>query len=250
MRPTKRFCGSTSWVEQRKKYAISGGQSIRFEFHPLSIVQNPENQHHWGEYLFAYMHARAHKTTTFPGRKLLVLDLDETLIHGNPEAEEGDFLAAGIPVFIRLGARKFLAQMAKIFDLAVWTSASEDYASDIVQAIFPAPDQLRFLWSRERCVRRINPETRKLEFIKDLKKLRRQGWNLAHVIVVDDSPEKLARNYGNLVRVPPFTGGQDDILGPLASFLEELYAKPDVRVIEKRGWLQKLLSRQIKRSLE
>ena len=200
------------------------------------------------EYLFAYMHARAHKTTAFPGRKLLVLDLDETLIHGNPEAEEGDFLAAGIPVIVRPGARKFLAQMAKIFDLAVWTSATEDYASDIVKTLFPSPPM--FLWCRERCVRRINPETRELEFIKDLKKLRRLGWDLANVLVVDDSPEKLARNYGNLVRVPPFTGGQDDILGPLASFLEELYAKPDVRVIEKRGWLQKLLSRQIKRSLE
>ena len=211
-------------------------------------MQNPENQHHWGEYLFAYMHARAHKTTTFPGRKLLVLDLDETLIHGNPEAEEGDFLAAGIPVIVRPGARKFLAQMAKIFDLAVWTSSTEDYASDIVKTLFPSPPM--FLWCRERCVRRINPETRELEFIKDLKKLRRLGWDLANVLVVDDSPEKLARNYGNLVRVPPFTGGQDDILGPLASFLEELYAKPDVRVIEKRGWLQKLLSRQIKRSHE
>jgi len=214
----------------------------------LSIVQNPENQHHWGEYLFAYMHARAHKTTTFPGRKLLVLDLDETLIHGNPEAEEGDFLAAGIPVIVRPGARKFLAQMAKIFDLAVWTSATEDYASDIVKTLFPSPPM--FLWCRERCVRRINPETRELEFIKDLKKLRRLGWDLANVLVVDDSPEKLARNYGNLVRLPPFTGGQDDILEPLASFLEELYAKPDVRVIEKRRWLQKLLSRQIKRSHE
>ena len=200
------------------------------------------------EYLFAYMHARAHKTTAFPGRKLLVLDLDETLIHGNPEADEGDFLAAGIPVFIRPGARRFLAQMAKIFDLAVWTSATEDYASDIVKTLFPSPPM--FLWCRERCVRRINPETRELEFIKDLKKLRRLGWDLANVLVVDDSPEKLARNYGNLVRLPPFTGGQDDILEPLASFLEELYAKPDVRVIEKRGWLQKLLSRQIKRSLE
>ena len=194
------------------------------------------------------MDARTHKTTTFPGRTLLVLDLDETLIHGNPEADEGDFLAAGIPVFIRPGARKFLAQMAKIFDLAVWTSATEDYASDIVKTLFPSPPM--FLWCRERCVRRINPETRELEFIKDLKKLRRLGSDLANVLVVDDSPEKLARNYGNLVRVPPFTGGQDDILGPLASFLEELYTKPDVRVIEKRGWLQKLLSRQIKRSNE
>ena len=198
-------------------------------------MQNPENQHHWGEYLFAYMHARAHKTTTFPGRKLLVLDLDETLIHGNPEAEEGDFLAAGIPVIVRPGARKFLAQMAKIFDLAVWTSATEDYASDIVKTLFPSPPM--FLWCRERCVRRFNPEKCETEYVKDLKKLRRLGWDLAHVLVVDDSPEKLVRNYGNLVRVPLFTGESDSIFFPLAAFLIKLSVVPDVRRIEKRRWL-------------
>ena len=211
-------------------------------------MQNPENQHHWGEYLFAYMHARAHKTTTFPGRKLLVLDLDETLIHGNPEAEEGDFLAAGIPVIVRPGARKFLAQMAKIFDLAVWTSSTEDYASDIVKTLFPSPPM--FLWCRERCVRWFNPEKCETEYVKDLKKLRRLGWDLAHVLVVDDSPEKLVRNYGNLVRVPPFVGGQDDILRPLAAFLIELSVKPDVRRIEKRGWLATYRTRDFRRSIE
>ena len=141
-------------------------------------------------------------------RKLLILDLDETLIHGCPGASGADFLAAGIPVFIRPGARAFLEQMATTFDLAVWTSASSDYASEIVSVLFPVPPQ--FLWCRERCVRWFNPEKCETEYVKDLKKLRRQGRDLAHVLVVDDSPEKLARNYGNLVRMPPFTGGQDN----------------------------------------
>lgn len=169
-------------------------------------------------------------------RKLLILDLDETLIHGSPGANEADFLAAGIPVFIRPGAHAFIDQMATFFDFAVWTSASSDYAADIVGKLFPHPP--RFVWCRERCVLRFNPDTLEIDFVKDLKKLRRLGWDLTQVLVVDDSPEKLARNYGNLVRVPPFTGGLDDILEPLAAFLIALSKEPDVRRIEKRGWLE------------
>jgi len=171
-------------------------------------------------------------------RKLLVLDLDETLIHGCPGASGGDFLAAGIPVFVRPGARVFLEQMAVTFDLAVWTSASSDYASEIVSALFH--DSPQFVWCRERCVRRFDPETRETEFVKDLKKLRRLGWDLAQVLVVDDSPEKLARNYGNLVRVPPFTGAPDDLLAHLAIFLAYLARQPDVRKIEKRRWQENM----------
>ena len=167
-------------------------------------------------------------------RKLLILDLDETLIYGCPGATGEDFQAAGIPVFIRPGAQLFIEQMAKVFTLAVWTSASSDYATDIVALLFPNPPE--FLWSRERCVRWFNPETCETEFVKDLKKIRRLGWGLGDVLVVDDSPEKLSRNYGNLVRIPPFTGGADDILAPLSAFLFSLANVPDVRRIEKRGW--------------
>ncbi len=171
-----------------------------------------------------------------PARKLLVLDLDETLIHGCPGAAASDFSAAGIPVIVRPGARAFLGRMADAFDLAVWTSASSDYAADIVRELFSRPPE--FVWCREKCVRRLNPETYEIEFLKDLKKIRRRGGDLAHVLVVDDSPEKLARSCGNLVRVPPFTGGKDDVLEPLADFLIALSKEPDVRRIEKRGWLE------------
>jgi len=143
-------------------------------------------------------------------RKLLILDLDETLIHGRPGSVGADFMAAGIPVFIRPGARE----------------------------LFPNP--VKFLWHRKRCVQRLNPETGEMEFVKDLKKIRRQGWDLAHVLVVDDTASKLARNYGNLVRVSPYTGEPDDVLTHLAAFLTLLSKEPDVRRIEKRGWLASL----------
>jgi len=55
---------------------------------------------------------------------------------------------------------------------------------------------------------------------------------------VDDSPEKLSRNYGNLVRVQPYAGGMDDVLELLAGYLATLSEEHDVRRVEKRGWLE------------
>lgn len=55
--------------------------------------------------------------------------------------------------------------------------------------------------------------------------------------MVDDSPEKHTRNYGNLIRVKPFEGDpSDDELVHLEKYLEFLSKEADVRHIEKRGW--------------
>jgi len=57
------------------------------------------------------------------------------------------------------------------------------------------------------------------------------------VLVVDDSPEKHTRNYGNLVRVSPFLGdADDDELPRLAAYLSSIRAESDVRTLEKRSW--------------
>lgn len=73
--------------------------------------------------------------------------------------------------------------------------------------------------------------------VKDLKTIRRVGYELERVIVVDDTAKKHERNYGNLVRVRPFEGQlDDDELLYLATYLETLAGVDDVRVVEKRGW--------------
>lgn len=55
---------------------------------------------------------------------------------------------------------------------------------------------------------------------------------------VDDSPEKITRSYGNLIRVTPFEGElADRELSLLARYLGDVIAPAaDVREIEKRGW--------------
>ena len=58
--------------------------------------------------------------------------------------------------------------------------------------------------SRERCIQRFSGESQELDYVKDLKKVSRKGYHLDRVLIVDDSPEKLERNYGNAIYTWPF----------------------------------------------
>ena len=57
--------------------------------------------------------------------------------------------------------------------------------------------------------------------------------------MLDDSPEKLARHYGNHIRVRAFTGdAKDTELRDLLPFLNGLRSVENVRTVEKRHWRQ------------
>ncbi len=170
---------------------------------------------------------------------LLILDLDETLVYSTMTLldREGDFKAGEYFVYQRPGLRQFLEFVARDFQSAIWTSSSSQYAKEIVSRIFPSPSSLRFLWSRERCTRRYDPESRDTYWVKDLKKVRRLGYKLEQTLIVDDSPEKLERNYGNHILVDPYDGRQDDDeLSALTAYLSQIKDAPNVRVLDKRNW--------------
>lgn len=176
-------------------------------------------------------------------RPLLILDLDETLVHAtsDPLSRAPDHVIHPHAVYLRPGVEAFLARVADRYHLAVWTSSSPAYARAITKLLFDDPTQLAFIWARDRCTPRRDFELDKWWDTKPLQKVKRQGYDLRRVLVVDDSPEKYARNYGNLVRVAPFTGSpDDDELWHLARYLERLAVEPDMRRIEKRGWRKSL----------
>jgi RNA polymerase II subunit A small phosphatase-like protein len=169
---------------------------------------------------------------------LLILDLDETLIYGSerPLERSPDFIAGPFHVYRRPFLEAFIKSVSEHFRLAVWTSSSSDYAKKIVVNIL-GNRRLEFLWSRERCTQRLDLETRDYYWLKNLTKVKRKGFDLGRVLVVDDSPEKLTRNYGNHVRVSPFLGDSSDCELPrLAEYLLSLADCTNVRSVEKRGW--------------
>ena len=172
-------------------------------------------------------------------RKLLVLDLDETLVYATdqPLSMPEAFRIDPYYVYLRPHLRPFLESCVVRFDVAVWTASSVDYAAAVAMQLFGSVERLEFLWARDRCTIRHDPDTREMYWVKDLKKIRRAGYELARVIVIDDTAKKHERNYGNLVRVRPFEGQlDDDELLHLARYLETLAGVDDIRVVEKRGW--------------
>jgi TFIIF-interacting CTD phosphatase-like protein len=72
---------------------------------------------------------------------------------------------------------------------------------------------------------------------KQVKKVKRRGYNLESVIAIDDTPKKWEKSYGNLVRVTPFEGDESDReLEHLLVYLDTLRKEDNIRSIEKGGW--------------
>jgi TFIIF-interacting CTD phosphatase-like protein len=174
-------------------------------------------------------------------RKLLILDIDETLVYSTvkPLTKVEDFKADQYYVYKRPGLDLFLDFCLDNYDLAVWTSSASEYAKIIVNNLFSRPDYLEFVWSREKCTQRYNLDTNDYYLLKDLKKVKKMGFDLDAIIMIDDSKEKLERNYGNHISVAPYRGElNDDELAFLQKYLISLKDISNIRKVEKRGWKQ------------
>ncbi len=176
-------------------------------------------------------------------RILLILDLDETLIfaaEGQLEREP-DFRVGPYAVYRRPHLENFLECCQRNFEIAVWSSSGAEYLAGVLRRILPAELTPAFVWDRDRCVRAFDAEQQETCFVKDLKKVKRLGYDLDRVLIVDDTPQKIHRNYGNAIYVSPFYGDdQDDELLHLSRYLESLCHSRNVRAIEKRGWKRRL----------
>ncbi len=172
-------------------------------------------------------------------RKLLILDLDETLLYATKDhlGREPDFFFFGYHCYLRPYVREFLIYCLEHFEVAVWTSSSEDYAHIVVSHLFGGQGPVKIVWERKRCNHVVYPEYQTYEWVKYCGKVKRQGYRLEHVIMLDDSPGKLRRNYGNLLRITIFEGQLDDQELKLAMlYLHDLQQADNIRCIEKRGW--------------
>jgi len=171
--------------------------------------------------------------------KLLILDIDETLIHASEQKlnREPEIRTELYFVYKRPYLETFLSFCRENFQVAVWTTAGAEFAQIVVEELFPKNYPIVFLWSRERCTRAYDPEKMEPYYVKNLAKLKRRGYALENIIMVDDTPQKLEKNYGNLVQIKEWLGSNDDReLLRLMSYLKDLKNVVNVRTIEKRSW--------------
>lgn len=172
-------------------------------------------------------------------KRLLILDLDETLIHSadhrlsnNTSVKVGYWY-----VYPRPGLVPFLRDISAHYKLAVWSAAEESYVNTMIDEVIPDDIVFEFIWGRSRCTRRIDTETKVEYYEKNLKKVKKRNYSLDDIIIVDDIPENASKNYSNLVAVKPYFGEEsDNQLPKLFHYLKYLSTKESMRSINKRGW--------------
>lgn len=177
--------------------------------------------------------------------KLLVLDLDETLIHARGPSE-GELpwpphrRLGSYRVWLRPGLAEFLRHvLARFAGVGLWTVATSDYARGVASMLVD-PARLAFIYSRGRCTAQRDPDQGRRYWVKDIRKLSSTGFDEASILFVDDKPRGLERSYANLVPIHPFMGEPDDReLDRLARYLDELGPVEDVRCVDKRGWARR-----------
>lgn len=178
-------------------------------------------------------------------KKLLILDVDETLIHGSESilASQPDYACSWCYLYLRPHVREFMEFCLEHFRVAIWSTASLDHVEMCLNQIGCHTYPFEFVWGAERCTLVLDAPDDfgrgdRFHWRKNLCKLRRRkDFCLEHTIMLDDSPEKLDRHYGNLLRIRPFEGDPGDReLLRVMRYLLELKDAPNIRAIEKRGW--------------
>lgn len=196
--------------------------------------------------------------------KLLILDIDEALIHCNyslvnnraPDLviKDGKSTISG---WNRPKLSEFVEYALANFHVGVWSSGSPDYVAEVSKHIFKdRVDELKFIWARDRCTVKYFPSydiysySSQQVYLKNLNKIKRSfGYRLENMLVVDDSPEKHMNNYGNLIRVSPWEAQEskfdDEELSVLTDYLHKIKDADNFRKIEKRRWFSEVLLEQM-----
>lgn len=157
------------------------------------------------------------------GKKTLVLDLDETLVHSAfRPMEHHDF---EIPVELegethivyvlkRPGVERFLSELGKIFEIVIYTASLGKYADPLLDLLDPTHENIIYRLFREHCVLYEN------NFIKDLSLL---GRDLNNTLIIDNSPNAYIFQVSNGINCLSFVDDLNDReLYDLLIFLKEL----------------------------
>lgn len=167
------------------------------------------------------------------GRKTLVLDLDETLVHSSFKPVENADITLPIEiegqistiyVLVRPFVAEFLKRLSKHYEMIVFTASLSKYAEPLMQQL--DPQQLcSYKLFREHCT------FFNQAFVKDLTRL---GRDMKDVIIVDNSPVAyLFQPENAMPAVSWYDDSSDQELLRLATLLERIAYEEDVRRVVK-----------------
>ncbi|KAF6762957.1 HAD-like domain-containing protein [Ephemerocybe angulata] len=165
------------------------------------------------------------------GRKCLVLDLDETLVHSSFKSiSQADYVVPveieyhwhNVYVIKRPGVDNFLKKMGEIYEIVVFTASLSKYADPVLDKL-DIHQVVSHRLFRESCY------NHKGNYVKDLSQL---GRPISDTIILDNSPASYIFHPNNAVPVSSwFNDPHDTELTDLVPFLTDLATVDDVRGI-------------------
>ena len=186
-------------------------------------------------------------------KKLLILDLDGTLIYAQDKpVPNADFVITnGIETYWvkkRPYLDEFLVAASESYNLAIWSASPRWYVDAIVKTIISTNIKLEYIYSGERCISRYpnwfapSESMHSAIIIKDLQKIWHaksasgQYYSRDNTLILDDTPSTYTRNYGNAIPIEFYTGSKTDAeLERVQKILQSLQNVSSVRYIEKRS---------------
>jgi Dullard-like phosphatase family protein len=175
-----------------------------------------------------------------PGRKILLLDLDNTVVVACATAElptvspllriGTSILADRMYVIFRPHCEFFIRHVARFADIVVWTAGEKAYAEAIVEHLFPKDISPVRVLDRSYCS--IDSQG---NFYKDLNLFSKAAnRSLRDVVILDDNVITCAFNSENSTYITPWWGEQDDMeLLKAAVLVESLCKQNDVRLADR-----------------
>ena len=151
-------------------------------------------------------------------RDVMVLDIDETLVHASTHGTEVLYVAT------RPHAAEFVQRMGAIFDLVVFTAGLKQYADPIMDKLDPDGTLVKARLYRDSCM------FSERGAVKDLRKVLRalgcpeaeDDVNMRRVVLVDNTPSTYSMQPESGVPVVSWFGDrEDDELSRLASFFKK-----------------------------
>jgi Dullard-like phosphatase family protein len=183
-------------------------------------------------------------------KKCVFLDLDETIIRSTLLKPDTKFkckmnfkIIQGYAVIKRPYLDEFLDEISKHYDVYIYTSSTEPYASMIIDYINEDKQFIRGFYSRSECI---------LLNGFHVKDLRMCGRSLSDVIMIDNSIEAFSLQTDNGIYIQPFFGenSSDDELLSVRNFLLKNVGCIDTRSVIKSTFCLSTLIRFCKNAKE
>jgi TFIIF-interacting CTD phosphatase-like protein len=194
------------------------------------LVSNEWSDIDWEFYVFNCLMAMVLldvKQTTLPPvdkmkMPILVLDLDETLVHSftlsNIEETDWELDDGTIGGFYRPDVFEFLDYSSKHFRLVLFSAGTETYVEDVITSTALKP-YFELVLNRSDTTE-VYPNI----FVKDLRKVNdKLNGNGAEILIIDNCLLSFAFNLSNGILISTFTGNKDDTcLKDMIEFLSDL----------------------------